>query len=119
MTYILCVSLFRTTGTKSHHTFKRNNLCKNTLHHLLFQATGSAVCQAESVMTINPQIAEHHLAATGDTNGVKMENGKTVLDCWQEIRVASIENLTACNFFHPAIGTSLLRIAGSSRFYGL
>jgi len=39
---------------------------------------------AESVMTINPQIAEHHLAATGDTNGVKMENGKTVLDCWQD-----------------------------------
>jgi len=54
-------------------------------------------------MTINPQIAEHHLAATGDTNGVKMENGKTVLDCWQEIRVASIENLTACKSSTPPL----------------
>ncbi len=103
-----------TMGAKGHHTCKHSNLCKNPLHHLPVQVTGSAVCQAESVMTIKPQIAEYHLAATGDTNGVKMENGKTVLDCWQEIRVASIENLTACKSSTARHGTSLVRIPAST-----
>ena len=41
--------------------------------------------EAESVMSLYPEIASVYLAATGDNNGVKTESGNTVLDCWQDL----------------------------------
>ena len=40
---------------------------------------------AESVGIGFPESAALYLAATGDTAGVKTENGQTVWDCYQEL----------------------------------
>ena len=44
----------------------------------------SLLSQAESTTVGYPEIAQQYLAATGDSDGVKTENGALVLQCWQE-----------------------------------